>query len=278
MASPTAVDQTRLAPSRDDEGGLLSLVAAIPRLPSNPSNSPGKKLLSRDLSAANPTRMSGATSGCLRGPLCSSWCILPLWSAILKESSPIRVFVSCWDCNSPRWTRMNFSISLWASSSRVRGRAILSWTAVRNCWRAVPTTAFWEGRVVLTWVAASKSLRNLSMAAYMLACHVRKASPKSSPIRILRQRNSTISDFERAWSTSQMKPISCIHWRLRSCTRSMTSVTHTSMSSKDRGGVGGCVGWVMGGSSWIGVKFSPGYHPHAPVLPPPRPWRPRVFP
>ena len=145
MASPTAVDQAHLAPSWDDKGGLLSLAAAMPRLPSNPSKSPGKKLLSRGLSAANPTRTSGATSGCLRGPLRSSSHILPRWSAILEESSPIRFFVSCWDCNSPRRNRMNSSIPSRASSSQVRGRAICSWTAAQNCRRAVPTTAFWEG-------------------------------------------------------------------------------------------------------------------------------------
>ena len=196
MALPTAVDQACLAPSWDDEGGLLSPAAVMPRLPSNPSKSPGKKLLSRGPSAAKPTRTSGATSGCLRGPLHSNWHILPQWSVILKESSPIRVFISCWDCNSPRWNRINSSIPLRASSSQVRGRAILRWTAARNCHRAVPTTAFWEGRVVLTWVAASKSLRSLSMAASMSACHICKVSPKSSPIRTLRWRNSTISDLE----------------------------------------------------------------------------------
>ena len=61
-ASPTAVDQAHLAPSWDDEGGSLSLVAVIPRLPNNPSKTPGKKLLSRGLSAAKPTRTCGATS------------------------------------------------------------------------------------------------------------------------------------------------------------------------------------------------------------------------
>ena len=198
MASPTAVNQARLAPSRDDEGGLLSPAAVMPRLPSNPSKSPGNKLLSRGLSAAKPTRTNGATSGCLRGPLRSNWRILPQWSVILEESSPISVFISCWDCNSPRRNRMNSSIPSQASSSRVRGRAILSLTAAQNCRRAVPTTAFWEGRVVLTWVAASKSLRSLSVAASMSACHVRKVSPKSSPVRTLRWRNSTISDLERA--------------------------------------------------------------------------------
>ena len=198
MASPTSVDQAHLVPSWDDEGGLLSLVAVIPRLPSNPSKSPGKKLLSRGLSAAKPTRTSGATSGCLRGPLHSNWHILPRWSVILEESSPIRLFVSCWDCNSPRQNRMNSSLPSRASSNRVRGRTILSWTAAQNCRRAVPTSAFWEGRVVLTWVTASKSLRSLSVAASMSACHIRKVSPKSSPIRTLRQRNSTISDLERA--------------------------------------------------------------------------------
>ena len=136
----------------------------------------------------------------------------------LEESSPTRFFVSCWDCNSSRRDQMNSSISSQASSSWVRGRATLSWTAAQNWWRATPTAAFWEGRVVLTWVAASKSLKNLSMAASMSACHVRKVPPRSSPIRTLSLRNSTMRDLERAWSISQMKPISCINWRLRSCT------------------------------------------------------------
>ena len=77
IALPMAVDQAHLAPSQDDEGGLLSPVAAIPRLPSNPSKSPGKKLLSWGLSAAKPTRTSGATSGCLRDSLHNNWRILP---------------------------------------------------------------------------------------------------------------------------------------------------------------------------------------------------------
>ena len=73
MASPTAVDQVRSAPSRDDKGELLPPVVAMFRFPSNPSKSPGKKLLSRGLSAAKPTRTSGTTSGCLRGSLRSNW-------------------------------------------------------------------------------------------------------------------------------------------------------------------------------------------------------------
>ena len=189
MASPTAVDQAHLAPSWDDEGGLLPPVAVIPRLLSNPSKSPGKKLLSRGLSAAKHTRMSGATSRCLRGPLHSNWRILPWWSVILEESSPIRLFISCWDCNSPRRNRMNSSIPSRASSNRVRGEGH---PQLDSC------SKFWEGRVVLTWVAASKSLRSLSMVASMSACHVHKVSPKSSRMRTLRQRNSTISDLERA--------------------------------------------------------------------------------
>ena len=77
MASRTAEDQARQALSRDDEGGLPSPGAAMPRLPYNPSKRPRKKLLSRGLSAAMPTRMSGTTSGCLRGSLCSNWHTLP---------------------------------------------------------------------------------------------------------------------------------------------------------------------------------------------------------
>ena len=77
MAAPTAVDQARLVPSRDDEGELLSPVAAILRLPSRPSKSPGKKSLLIGFSDAKPTRTSGATSGCLRGSLRNSWRTLP---------------------------------------------------------------------------------------------------------------------------------------------------------------------------------------------------------
>ena len=94
-----------------------SLAAVIPRLPSNPSKSPGKKLLSRGLSTAKPTRMSGATSACLRGSLHNNWRILPQWSVIREESSPIRFFISCWDSNSPRRYWMTSSILSWASSS-----------------------------------------------------------------------------------------------------------------------------------------------------------------
>ena len=73
MAAPMAVDQAHPAPSWDDEGGLLSPAVVIPRLPSKPSKSPGKKLLSIGLSTAKPTRMSGATLGCLRGSLHNNW-------------------------------------------------------------------------------------------------------------------------------------------------------------------------------------------------------------
>ena len=58
IASHTAVDQACLAPSRDDVGGLPSPDAEMPRLPNSPSKSPGKKLLSRGLSTAKPTKMS----------------------------------------------------------------------------------------------------------------------------------------------------------------------------------------------------------------------------
>ena len=44
---------------------------------------------------------------------------------------------------------MNVSISSRASSSQVRGRATLSWTAARNWRRAAPTAAFREGGGVL---------------------------------------------------------------------------------------------------------------------------------
>ena len=107
----------RPRPSWDDEGGLLSLAAVIPRLPSNPSKSPGKKLLLIGLSAAKPTKMSGATSGCLRGSLHNNWRTLPQWSAIREESSPIKLFVSCWDSISLRRDRMYPSILSRASSS-----------------------------------------------------------------------------------------------------------------------------------------------------------------
>ena len=99
-------------------GGRITLPgAAIPRLPNNPSRRPGKKLLSMGLSAARPTMMSGATSGCLRGLLHSNSCTGPRWSVILEESSPIRFFVPCGDRNSSRWDWMNVSISSRASSS-----------------------------------------------------------------------------------------------------------------------------------------------------------------
>ena len=117
MAAPMAVDQACLAPSRGDEGGLLSPAAAIPRLPSNPSKSPGKKLLSIGLSTAKPTRMSGATLGCRRGSLRNNWHTLPRWSAICEESSPIKLFISCWDSISLRRDQMYPSILWWASSS-----------------------------------------------------------------------------------------------------------------------------------------------------------------
>ena len=78
-------------------------VAAMPRLPNNPSKRPGKKLLLRGLFAARPTMMSETTSGCLRGSLCSNSHTLPRWSVILEESSPIRFFVSCGDRSSSRW-------------------------------------------------------------------------------------------------------------------------------------------------------------------------------
>ena len=97
MASPTAVDQACSAPSREDEGELLPPAVVMFRFPSNPSKSPGKKLLSRGLSTAKPTRTSGAASGCLRGSLCSNWCILPQWSVIHEESSTMRFFISCWE-------------------------------------------------------------------------------------------------------------------------------------------------------------------------------------
>ena len=77
MAVPTAVDQACPAPSWDDEGELLSPAVAIPRLPSKPSKSPGKKSLLIGLSDAKPNRTSGATSGCLRGSLRNSWHTLP---------------------------------------------------------------------------------------------------------------------------------------------------------------------------------------------------------
>ena len=102
IAGCMAVDQVQPAPSRDDVGGLPSPGAAMPRLPNNPSKRPGKKLLSRGLSTARPTMMSGMTSGCLRGSLRSNSHTLPRWSVILEESSPIRFFVSCWDRSSSR--------------------------------------------------------------------------------------------------------------------------------------------------------------------------------
>ena len=126
IAPCTAVDQVWLAPSQEEMGGLPSPRAAMPRLPNNPSRRPGKKLLSMGLSAARPTMMSGATSGCLRGSLRNNSHTQPRWSVILEESSPIRFFVSCGDRNSSRRDWMNVSISSRASSSRVRGRATLS--------------------------------------------------------------------------------------------------------------------------------------------------------
>ena len=72
IASHMAVDQAHLAPSRDDMGGLPSPDVVMPRFPNNPSKGPGKKLLSRGLSTAKPSRMSGMTSGCLRGSLHSN--------------------------------------------------------------------------------------------------------------------------------------------------------------------------------------------------------------
>ena len=70
--SSWCLNQAWPAPSRDHVGGLPSPEAAVPRLPNNPSKRPGKKLLSRGLSAARPTKMSGTTSGCLRGSLRSN--------------------------------------------------------------------------------------------------------------------------------------------------------------------------------------------------------------
>ena len=112
-----AVDQAWPAPSRKEVGGLPSPRAAMPRLPNNPSRRLGKKLLSMGLSAARPTMMSGMTSGCLRGLLCSNSRTLPQWSVTLEESSPIRFFVSCGDRNSSRRDCMNVSISSRASST-----------------------------------------------------------------------------------------------------------------------------------------------------------------
>ena len=102
-ASCTAVDHTWPAPSWEDVGGLPFPEVVMPRLPTNPSKRPGKKLLSRGLSAARPTMMSGMTSGCLRGSLRSNSCTQPQWFVILEESSPIRFFVSCRDRSSSRW-------------------------------------------------------------------------------------------------------------------------------------------------------------------------------
>ena len=51
---------------------FVQIQAALPRLPNNPSKRLGKKLLSRGLSAARPTRTSRTTSGCLRGSLHSN--------------------------------------------------------------------------------------------------------------------------------------------------------------------------------------------------------------
>ena len=72
IASRMAEDQAWPASSWDDEGRLPSPGAAMPRLPNNTPKRPGKKLLLRGLSAAMPTRMSGTTSGCLRGSLHSN--------------------------------------------------------------------------------------------------------------------------------------------------------------------------------------------------------------
>ena len=120
----------------------------------------------------------------------------------------VQFLVSCWDRSSSRRDRMNFPISSRASSSRVKGRATFSWVASRNWQRATPTAAFLEGRVVLVWVAASKSLNNLSVVASMSACQVCKISLKSSPVMALSLRNSTMRDLAKAWSISRIKPIS----------------------------------------------------------------------
>ena len=117
IAPCMAVDHAWPAPSREETGGLLSPGAAMPRLPNNPSRRLGKKLLSMGLSAARPTRMSGATSGCLRGSLCNNSRTRPRWPVILEESSPIRFLVSCGDRNSSRRDWMKVSISSRASSS-----------------------------------------------------------------------------------------------------------------------------------------------------------------
>ena len=71
---------------------------------------------------------------------------------------------------------------------------------------------------MLVWVAASKSLKNLSVVASMSACQVCKVSLRSSLIMTLSLRNSTMRDLEKAWSISQIKPISCTIWRWRLCT------------------------------------------------------------